>query len=419
MGELEVDLARPALPGAVGVVVDDAGGRLSDRVHALVTDAPARPVVLRCDALDVERAIAAVAAGASAIVTPDDDDALARALSTQRDAQVRQWRAVHAPGLLGEDPALVEALATVRQVCDTDAPVLVGGESGTGKELIAQALHAGSRVAHGPFVAVNCAAIPEELVEAELFGHTRGAFTGAVEVRKGRIQAADGGTLFLDEIGDMPAAVQAKLLRVLQDGQVTPVGADRPVQVRVRVVAASHRDLAALVDAGRFRADLYYRLSVVEISLPPLRERRGDVLVIACHLARGFNARHGRAVSGFDAAATRALVAHRWPGNVRELSNAISRAVAIRRAGLIGADDLQLGRRTPPRGTTVVPPVGAGGTTSVAAGLEAMNLRFAVEQLERTLIERALAMSGGNRAEAAALLGLNRTTLVEKLRRHG
>ncbi|MCA9678275.1 MAG: sigma 54-interacting transcriptional regulator [Myxococcales bacterium] len=378
-------------------------------------------VFLSCEDVDLAVVGPALDAGARGLVARGDEHELIARIRDSHDPGLDRWRRTHAAEIIGDDLAIAEALDAVRAVADTEATVLIGGESGTGKELIARAVHRASRRASGPFVAVNCAAIPEQLVEAELFGHGRGAFTGAVAAREGRIMAADGGTLLLDEIGDMPLPVQAKLLRVLQDRQVTPVGCDRPVAVDVRIVASTHRDLPAMVEAGTFRADLYYRLSVMDIELPPLRARRGDLLSLAVHHLRTYNAVDGRATSGLDRPAIEALLAHAWPGNVRELANTIERAVVMRRAGAIGVRDLKLNRRlaqgTPARGTPALPAV----VTPVAAppgpDAESLNLKAALESVERSLIEAALERASGNRSEAAALLGLNRTTLVEKLRK--
>jgi len=317
------------------------------------------------------------------------------------------WRRRFAPDILGEDPRLVEALDTVHSVADTDCTVLITGESGTGKEMIARALHASSPRARGPFIALNCAAIPDTMVEAELFGHVRGAFTGAHATRSGRVVAADGGTLFLDEIGDMPLHAQAKLLRVLQDRTITPVGADMPVSIDIRVVAATNQDLEAMIDEGRFRGDLYYRLGVIPVDLPPLRERRNDIIELARELLEQINARHRRNVTGLDSSAQRALIAHHWPGNVRELAHVIERTILLKKTGVVSASDLRLGCRNR-----------RGASQWAAKTMKGLDLRQAIEHVERELIDEALERTGGNRTEAAALLGLNRTTLVEKIRKH-
>ncbi|ACY17822.1 sigma-54-dependent transcriptional regulator [Haliangium ochraceum] len=317
------------------------------------------------------------------------------------------WRVRNACQILGEDSRLMDALHTIWEVADTECTVLVTGESGTGKELFARALHDASPRAGGPFVALNCAAIPESMVEAELFGHARGAFTGAHANREGRVAGASGGTLFLDEIGDMPLAAQAKLLRMLQDRTIMPVGSDRPVDIDVRVVAATNQDLESMVEAGRFRGDLFYRLNVIPVELPPLRERGDDIARLAEAFLHQANRRNGRNVTGFESAAMRAMREHYWPGNVRELSHLIERTVLLKKSGLIAEADLRL--RVAARGT---------GGHQVLPTVEGLDLRSAIEDVERRLIEEALDRTGGNRTEAAALLGVNRTTLVEKIRKH-
>jgi transcriptional regulator with PAS, ATPase and Fis domain len=324
-----------------------------------------------------------------------------------QDVELDRWRQKFAPGILGDDPRLAEVLRLVRNVADTDCTVLITGESGTGKELLARAVHAGSLRKDGPFVPLNCAAIPESLIEAELFGHVRGAYTGAIAAREGRIASAHGGTLFLDEIGDLPPSAQAKLLRMLQDLVITPLGSDRPLAIDVRIVAATNQDLERMVDEGKFRADLYYRLSVIPVQVPPLRERAGDVVVLARQFLAAANQRNGRGVDGFEESAERALAEHRWPGNVRELMHMVERAVLLKGQGRIRASDLPLARIA--RGT---------GTHRVTIPTEGLDLRRAMDEVERQLIDEALERTGGNRTEAAALLGLNRTTLVEKIRKH-
>jgi DNA-binding NtrC family response regulator len=319
------------------------------------------------------------------------------------------WRERCAPGILGEDERLLHALHTVYSVADSECAVLITGESGTGKELVARSLHAGSRRAAGPFVALNCAAIPDTMIEAELFGHARGSFTGAHQSRMGRVAAASGGTLFLDEIGDMPLQAQAKLLRLLQEHTIIPVGSDTPVKVDLRVVAATNQDLEAMVQSGQFRLDLFYRLEVIPVDLPPLRERKQDIITLANHFLRDANLRNRRQVTGLDTSAERALEAHPFPGNVRELAQLMERAVLLKNSGVLTATDLRLRRAKRNHNHT--------GRPSVATQ-DRMDLRSAMEQFERQLIDQALERTGGNRTEAAALLGVNRTTLVEKIRKY-
>ncbi len=324
--------------------------------------------------------------------------------------------------LVGRSSALLDAFKTIGRVARSDVPVLVTGESGTGKELIARALHAASLRNAGPFVPVNSAAIPRELLESELFGHERGAFTGAIEARPGRFREASGGTLFLDEIGDMPTELQAKLLRTLQSGEVTAVGARRTEKVDVRIVAATHRDLDAGIAAGRFREDLLYRLRVVPIHVPPLRARREDIPALVEH----FLDRYGESLASrrplLSPAALQALARHDWPGNVRELENAIKRALVLAQGDVLGPDDFAfLGAASP-----AAPAASANATSleaivarTAAALLAAPEPRdlFAevLARVERPLLEAVLERTGGNQLRAAALLGINRNTLRKKL----
>ncbi|MDP4005016.1 sigma-54 dependent transcriptional regulator [Methylobacterium sp. NEAU K] len=304
-------------------------------------------------------------------------------------------------GLIGSSAGMRRVQKTIGLVADTDSTVLIHGETGTGKEEVARALHAYSRRRARPFIPINCAAIPAHLLESELFGHVRGAFTGAVSDRAGAFHEAEGGTLFLDEIGDMPAAMQAKILRVIQDRMVTPLGG-RAARVDARLIAATHRDLPALVAEGRFRADLYYRLNGLPICLPPLRERLADIVP----LAEYFLARSGKRLSG--SAASRLLV-YGWPGNVRELRNVVERAAMLIRCGVIAADDIELPAERPP-------PSEDGG---LPADWLAGDLPGAVARLERTMIAAALREADGNRARAARRLGIQRQLLYAKIERYG
>ena len=304
-------------------------------------------------------------------------------------------------GLIGSSEPMRRVQKTIGLAADSDANVLILGETGTGKELVARALHAHGRRKAGPFVAVNCAAIPEDLLESELFGHVRGSFTGATADRTGAFRDAAGGTLFLDEIGDMPLPMQAKILRALQEQVITPVGG-KPLRTNARVVAATHRDLARLAAAGRFREDLYYRLDVVQIAIPPLRERADDVLPLARHFLAIAAARNGRQ-KHLGEAAIENLQRPSWPGNVRELRNVIERACILTRGDVIGPDDVD---------------TSAGPTPSSHLSPEA-DLPAAVAALERQMIARALAACSGNRTEAARRLNINRQLLYTKMQRYG
>jgi two-component system response regulator AtoC len=322
----------------------------------------------------------------------------------------RELNALRAPaGIVGRSPQLAAALALADKVARHPSTVLITGESGTGKELVARHLHRQSPRAAAPFVAVNCGAIPETLLESELFGHAKGAFTGATSERDGLFADANGGTLFLDELGELPVPLQVKLLRALQDGEVRRVGDNASRKVDVRVVAATSRDLEADVADGRFRADLYYRVNVVRIHLPPLRERAEDVPELVRHFIDRFNTRLGLRVTGASAAAMRALMEHPWPGNVRELENTIERAMV-----LADHDRIDLAQ---------LPMLTAGVTPAAAAHPDEDTMDLSVKRrtdaLERVLIRQALARTHGNRTRAAKLLDLSHRALLYKIREYG
>jgi len=300
--------------------------------------------------------------------------------------------------------------ATIQKVAETDLTVLIRGESGTGKELVAQALHQHSARKQAPFVAVNCAAISRDLVESELFGHEKGAFTGAEARRVGRFEAAEGGTIFLDEIGDMAPETQAKVLRVLQERSFERVGGSKPLAVDVRVVAATHRDLERDVREERFREDLYYRLKVVEIELPPLRERREDLPALATRFLEQLAERHGRARRRLSAGALAALSRHPWPGNVRELRNVVERAAVLAAGEEIEVDDLAL---PAPRDASAAAPEELAGLPFGEAK------RSAAVQFERAFLLRALRENGGNISRTAEAIGMVRQSLQQKIRELG
>ncbi|MFA9460412.1 sigma-54 interaction domain-containing protein [Thiohalorhabdus sp. Cl-TMA] len=306
--------------------------------------------------------------------------------------------------LPGAAPSFQAALRTAAVAAATDVSVLVLGETGTGKELLARALHAESPRSRGPFVSVNCATLPDGLAEAQLFGHRKGAFTGAVDHRPGLAASAAGGTLFLDEVGELSAAVQAKLLRFLEAGEYQPVGATAPERADARVVAATNRDLPGEVRAGRFREDLYYRLHVVPVELPPLRERQGDLPLLLERLTADLAARHGVAAPTFNRAARALLEAHPWPGNVRELRNLCERLVILLPGREIGPANL-------PADLQRAGAAGEGPFTLPEGGLR-------LDALEADLIRQALAKTAGNRSRAARLLGLTRDTLLYRLKKY-
>ncbi|HEX5052532.1 MAG TPA: sigma-54 dependent transcriptional regulator [Planctomycetota bacterium] len=383
----------------------------------VVAARPDVPVVVMTAFGSLETAVQAIRAGAYDFLTkPFEVEVLV--LTLDRAVAYRSMRAElrrlreqidrsTAPGTMVGDSAPMRALFEVTaRVAATDSNVLIVGETGTGKELVARALHAGSGRASGPFVAVNCASIPEALIESELFGHVRGAFTDARAPRLGLFQQADRGTLFLDEVGELSAAMQPKLLRVLQEQRVRPVGSDTEVGLDVRVLAATHRDLETEVEQGRFREDLFYRLDVVQIDVPALRARGNDVLVLAQSFVAAAAARLGKPVAGITPAAARLLLAYPWPGNVRELENAIERAVTWTDYTELLAEDL------PPKVRSYEP-------SHVLAAADALEDFVPLAEVERRYVLRVIEAAGGNRTLAAKVLGLDRKTLYRKLQQYG
>jgi two-component system response regulator AtoC len=365
-------------------------------------------------------AVRAMKAGAHEYVTkPYDIDEMTlvieRALETRGlRVQNRHLTAEKALGrrFVGDTPTMRHLLDAVSRVAPKDITVLVRGETGTGKELVASLLHAQSRRASGPLVRFNCAAIPGELAEAELFGHARGAFTGATQARRGFFAEADGGTLVLDEVGDLPLPLQPKLLRALQEGETQPVGAGRVEKVDVRVVACTHRDLQAEARAGRFREDLYYRLAVVELTVPPLREHREDIPALAAEFARRYADRFGLETVRLTPALVDRLRAGDWPGNIRQLENAVARLVALSPGGEIGPESLGASPSRPPPDEE--PPEGL-----AASDEDGLSLREQLDALERNVIARTLALTGGNQSEAARRLRLSRTAFIDRLKKYG
>jgi two-component system response regulator AtoC len=316
-----------------------------------------------------------------------------------------------AEGILTDNPRMMELRQTVAKVARSNATVLIEGESGTGKELVAAAVHYGSPRATKPFIKLNCAAVPEGLLESEFFGHEKGAFTGAASRRRGRFEQAEGGTLFLDEIGEISTALQVKLLRVLQEREFERVGGSTPVRADVRIVAATNRDLEAMVRAGTFRQDLFFRLDVVRLRTIPLRERPEDIRLLAGHFLERFAAANSVVIRGFDPAAMDTLIAYSWPGNVRELANAVERAVVMSTTGVILVDDLpeNVGRVRDRDAETAPRPDHDNGRP----------LRELVGAFESQAIRAALARHGGNRARTAIALGISRRALLYKLQEYG
>ena len=331
--------------------------------------------------------------------------ALLRTLSTE-GGRVTLPAVEEAGGeMVGRSPQLLEVFKVVGRVAASPATVLITGESGTGKELVARAIHGASDRGSGPFVAVNCAAIPEDLLESELFGHERGAFTGAVARKVGRFERATGGTLFLDEIGDMSLVLQAKILRALQEREIERLGGEERIRLDVRVVAATHRDLALLIEAGDFREDLFYRLAVVRLHLAPLRERGGDLRELALHYAARFAAEYGRPIRYVSSAVLMQLEEHDWPGNVRELRNVLERAVLVATGDTLGPGDVQLDPSRPTRRAGEALP-GYAPTLSMA-------------EVEKLHLERVLELVDGHLGKAAELLGMHRNTVSRKAQEYG
>jgi two-component system, NtrC family, response regulator HydG len=402
------DLSMPAMSGMQ--LLEEIDARYPDTLFVLMTAHG-----------DERAAVRALKAGAYDYVPKPFDNEEIRAIARRarevlalraENRRLREELAGEFRGLIGDAPAMREVYRVIRRVAPADVTVLVQGESGTGKEVVARALHDESRRHARPFVALNCSALPAELAESELFGHVKGAFTGADRDRAGLFEAADGGTLFLDEIGDLAPPAQAKLLRALEERQVTRVGSTRPVGVDVRVVAATHRPLDEMAARGEFRQDLLFRLQVVTLQLPPLRERREDVMALAAHFLAHFSERHGRGRLRLAERARRALLAHGWPGNVRELRNALERAVVLAEDATIELEDL------PPQLR------GGGGALSPADAVLA-ELPFAeareraVEAFDRSFLAAALERHGGNVSGTARALGLHRQSLQKHLRRLG
>jgi DNA-binding NtrC family response regulator len=313
--------------------------------------------------------------------------------------------------IVGQSEPIKDVLGIIERVAETDSTILVTGESGTGKELIARAIHTNSHRSSGPFVAINCGAIPSELLESELFGHMKGAFTGAISNRLGRFEMADGGTIFLDEIGDLPPNLQVKILRALQERRFEPVGGTKSVSVNVRVIAATNMDLEAAVEKGNFREDLFYRLNVIPIHVPALRDRPTDIPLLLKHFIDHTSKNRNRGLSGISPAALESLVNYPWPGNIRELENLVERMSVLKGSGILEVSDLPLKYKNhQPRPQDMV---------FSDLPLDGLDFNSTVDAFENALILKALEKTGWNRNQAALLLRLNRTTLVEKIKKKG
>ncbi|MRV74958.1 response regulator [Duganella sp. FT92W] len=397
----QLDIALPSLvisdirlPGKDGMAL----------FQHIRTRHPALPVILLTAHGTIPDAVEATRLGAFAYLTKPFDakvllERIAQALQLsappqQQGTDNQQWR----EEIVSRSHTMAELLAEARLVAASDASILIKGESGTGKELLARAIHRASRRAKAPFIAVNCGAIPEPLLESELFGHVKGAFTGAVAAREGLVQAADGGTLFLDEIGDMPLLLQVKLLRVLQERVVRQLGSDTGKPVDVRILSATHRDLDAAMREGQFREDLYYRLNVITLTLPPLSERREDIALLATRFLQSLAAKYGKQVTGFAPDALEALTRAPWPGNVRQLVNVVEHVCALATSPLAPLSLVQRALKVP--------------------SLEVLSYTEAKQRFERQYLVQLLKLTDGNVADAARLAERNRTEFYRLLQRH-
>jgi DNA-binding NtrC family response regulator len=415
----DVVLSDVRLPGIDGLTL----------LRTVRKDAPLTDFILMTAFADVGEAVAALKEGASDYLTkPFDVDELLHHLaridstrSMRRElTEARRARSTRGTSnqLVGHSTQMMKIQTRIEMIAPSDAATLISGESGTGKELVARMIHERSPRAARPFVAVNCAAFPDTLIEAELFGFERGAFTGAVKKRDGRFRAADGGTLFLDEIAELPLPAQAKLLRVLQDGTVEPLGTDQSVKVDVRLVSATHRNLREQVAQGLFREDLFYRINVLDVSLPPLREREGDLPLLIEFFLQGFaktDSTGKRVVPSLSPDAYAAISAYRFPGNVRELGHAIEHAVVLAGYGEITLDHLP-GAIAEAAPAGFAPPPGPTAAGPDGAPVPVAPLAVAAREFEKGHLRRALAATGGKRVKAAELLGISRKSLWEKLR---
>jgi two-component system response regulator HydG len=377
---------------------------------------PAIPIIIMTAYASVETAVDALKKGAYDYLTkPLDFDELKVAINRATEhnrlkkeneyLKERLGRKFDGQNMIGRSPLMIRLLETVQQVAATEATVLITGESGTGKEMIANAIHYGSLRKAAPFIKINCAALAESLLESELFGHEKGAFTGADKRREGKFRQADGGSIFLDEVSEMSAAMQVKLLRVLQERELTPVGGTEVIAVNVRVIAASNKDLKKEMEQKRFREDLFYRLNVVALNVPPLKDRKEDIPLLAQHFLQMFAAKNKKNIKGFTPQSMEKLVKYAWPGNVRELMNAVERAVVLSRLEYLDADDLVL----------------LMADNQITDGNDQLKLpvNMPLDEVEKRSIMEAVNACGGNKSEAARRLGITRKTLRKKLDKYG
>jgi two-component system response regulator HydG len=379
-------------------------------------DLPEAEVVMITGHGDVKTAVEAIKQGAANYLTKPVDLAELRAIVEKASERLRLARANRElkrqldekfgfEGVIGNSPRMHEVIKNLQHIAPTSATVLILGETGTGKELVAKAIHANSPRKNKPFIAMNCTALNENLLDAELFGHEPGSFTGADRLRKGRFEAANGGTLFLDEVGDMPLNLQAKLLRVLENNEIIRIGSNDPIRVNVRVVSATHQDLESAVAEGKFRQDLFFRLNRLKVRLPPLRERREDIPLLSARFIKDFNDLHGKHVTSIAEPVRRAMAAYDWPGNVRELRNFIESMVVLDSDGVLGLDDVQEGDILK---KVALPDGRVSGPDSLVGR--------SLSEVERYYIEQALMLTGGKREEAAKILGIGERTLYRVIK---
>ena len=399
------------------LIMDGVGGL--EILSKAKRELPDAEVVILTGNGTIKTAVTAMQAGATTYLTKPLDiselrTVVDKASQTQRlsRSNVELQRQLNErfgfEGVIGSSPLMHSVVARLRQIAPTSATVLITGESGTGKELVAKALHNNSPRRYKPFVPLNCAALSENILESELFGHIRGAFTGADRERKGWFEHANGGTLFLDEVGDIPLSTQVKLLRALESGEIVRVGTNEAIKVNVRLISATNRDLGEAITAGQFRQDLFHRLKVVSVKLPPLRSRKEDIPLLIEYFLKEFSATHEKPVPSVTPAVRKALAAYSWPGNVRELRNVIESMVVIDYDGVLDVDDLTDDVQAAAVGTT--DGVGAGGTHLVGNSLEVIEKFYILETLKQT---------EGNRQEAAAILGIGERTLYRKIKEYG
>ncbi|MGE5384382.1 MAG: sigma 54-interacting transcriptional regulator [Betaproteobacteria bacterium] len=412
-GEEGLALFRSQSPDIVLMDIRMPGMTGIEAMRAMLELRPGAAVILMTAFADLETAVQAIKSGVfDFVIKPFDLSEIS--LLVNRAYEMREMRreigmlqnelseSFRFDRIITNDPAMLALCDSVARIAARNATVVIYGESGVGKELLAASLHYNSPRAKRAFVKVNCGAIPEGLLESEFFGHEKGAFTGAVARRTGRFEHADGGTLFLDEIGELPLSLQVKLLRVLQDREFERVGGDKTISVDVRLVAATNRNLEEMVAAGTFRRDLYYRLNVVSLSIPPLRDRPTDIPLLAAHFLRKFSSEHGREIDGFDDHALAVLQRYSWPGNVRELANAVERAVVMSSGNTLFADDLPL-------------PILQASRQNAPSEPEQRTLKELVRGFEARIIAQALEKNRGNRSHTATELGISRRALLYKL----